>query len=104
MEMLAGRRRSLAAGILASLIVAVLAARSGAAQGAAGGDAVPDEQQMQRAPGAGAAAAPVPVRVFTDERGRSCRVYARTVVIDGESRTAFATVCREPSGRWVLSR
>jgi hypothetical protein len=45
-----------------------------------------------------------PVRVFTDEQGRTCRTYARQVVIEGEPRSALATVCREPNGRWVLSR
>lgn len=47
---------------------------------------------------------PIPVQAFTDRQGRSCRVYARTVIIDGVSETALATVCREPNGRWVISR
>jgi hypothetical protein len=47
---------------------------------------------------------PVPLRVFTDEQGRSCRVYERRVIIDGGATTALATVCRDASGRWVLSR
>jgi len=45
-----------------------------------------------------------PVRVFTDDQGRTCRTYARQVIIEGEPRSALATVCRESNGRWVLSR
>jgi len=45
-----------------------------------------------------------PVRVFTDDLGRTCRTYERQVIIEGEARAALATVCREPNGRWVLSR
>ncbi len=47
---------------------------------------------------------PEPKRSYTDEQGRACRDYERSVVIDGETRTALATVCRDPTGRWVLSR
>lgn len=50
------------------------------------------------------AAAPPPVREYTDGDGRLCRVYERQVVIEGAPQTAYATVCREPDGRWVLSR
>jgi surface antigen len=46
----------------------------------------------------------VPSRVFVDNEGRDCRVYERQVIIDGAPTTAFAIVCREASGRWVLSR
>jgi hypothetical protein len=45
-----------------------------------------------------------PVQVFTDSRGRICRVYVRTVTIEGAPKAALATVCRESNGRWVLSR
>jgi hypothetical protein len=51
-------------------------------------------------PGDGA----LPLRSYTDQEGRNCRVYERRVVIDGGPATALATVCRDPSGRWVLSR
>ena len=44
------------------------------------------------------------VREYTDNQGRLCRVYRREIVIEGVRRTAVATVCREPDGRWVLSR
>lgn len=49
-------------------------------------------------------APPGVVREYTDNQGRLCRVYRREIVIDGVRRTAMATVCREPDGRWVLSR
>ncbi|HEX7968033.1 MAG TPA: hypothetical protein VF502_07425 [Stellaceae bacterium] len=102
MEKLARRGRPIAAaGLLATLLVPPLTVRGGAAQDPAGAQTGLDEQ-TSRAAGQSDSAAPV--RAFTDERGRSCRVYARAVIIDGEPRTAFATVCRESSGRWVLSR
>jgi surface antigen len=44
------------------------------------------------------------VREYTDGDGRLCRVYERLVVIEGAPQTAYATVCREADGRWVLSR
>jgi hypothetical protein len=47
---------------------------------------------------------PSPVREYTDGDGRLCRVYERQVVIEGAPQTAYATVCREADGRWVLSR
>ena len=50
------------------------------------------------------AAPPPPVREYTDGDGRLCRVYERQVVIEGAPQTAYATVCREADGRWVLSR
>ncbi len=58
-------------------------------------------------PASPATAAPSPtspVREYTDGDGRLCRVYARQVVIEGAAQTAYATVCREADGRWVLSR
>jgi hypothetical protein len=47
---------------------------------------------------------PKQVREFTDGQGRLCRIYERAVVIGGEKQPAIAVVCREPNGRWVLSR
>lgn len=47
---------------------------------------------------------PAPIREFRDGQGRACRIYARRVTVEGDSTTAYATVCREPNGRWVLSR
>jgi surface antigen len=62
-----------------------------------------DQAQGTPPPIAGSST-PEPVRVFTDARGRICRVYERRVLIEGTPSTAFGTICREPSGRWVLSR
>lgn len=50
----------------------------------------------------GASGAPTPLRAFTDDSGRPCRVYARHVTIDGAPVTGYATVCRLANGRWVL--
>jgi surface antigen len=47
---------------------------------------------------------PPPVRAFTDAEGRICNVYAHQVTIDGGAQTAYATVCRQSNGRWVLVR
>jgi surface antigen len=55
-------------------------------------------------PPASSTAPASPVREYTDGDGRLCRVYARQVVIEGAAQTAYATVCREADGRWVLSR
>lgn len=52
----------------------------------------------------GGSTRPAPIREFADAQGRACRVYERRIVIAGEVETAYATVCREPNGRWVLSR
>jgi surface antigen len=62
-----------------------------------------DQETGSPSPPAGSST-PQPVRVFTDARGRTCRVYERRVLIDGTPSKAFGTICREPSGRWVLSR
>lgn len=45
-----------------------------------------------------------PVRQYVDSQGRLCRVYVRQIVIDGTSQTAYATLCRDPDGRWVIAR
>ncbi len=103
METLARCCKGVALGLLAGLLPALPAGQAGAAQDAAGAG-TGAEQPAPRAPEQDGAAVPVPLRAFTDDRGRSCRVYARAVIIDGEARTALATVCREPNGRWVLSR
>jgi hypothetical protein len=63
-----------------------------------------DELARRALPPASGSSTPGPIDVFTDARGRSCRVYERQVVIDGAPNMALATICREPSGRWVLSR
>lgn len=47
---------------------------------------------------------PLPLREFTDPKGRTCRVYAQRIIIEGGEQTVLATVCREANGRWVLSR
>jgi surface antigen len=61
---------------------------------AAGADAPPATAQDR----------PQPVREYTDANGRLCRVYAREIVIDGTKQQAYATVCRDANGRWVLAR
>lgn len=85
------------AGALAALAVAAMVGRAAPAQESSGGD-------LAAAPPGAQQRGDKPVREFTDAAGRLCRVYARDVVIEGQSRPAVAVVCREPNGRWVLSR
>jgi hypothetical protein len=105
MEELAHRRgrARLAIAFLAAAAVLPLPASPGWGQGA-NIDPAPGGLAGQALPPPAGSGAPEPVRVFTDARGRSCRVYERRVMIDGAPSTALATICREPSGRWVLSR
>jgi hypothetical protein len=107
MEELAYRRRArLAIAFLAA--AAVVSLRTSPGRGQEGTMTAPG---APRSPAGGEQAQPParspmpePVRVFTDARGRTCRVYERRVLIDGTPSTALGTICREPSGRWVLSR
>ena len=66
--------------------------------------AEPEPGSVAPSPPSSAPAPATPVREYTDGDGRLCRVYARQVVIEGVAQTAYATVCREADGRWVLSR
>lgn len=91
-----GRAR-LAIAVLAAAAALPLRSTPGWAEEAANID-----QQGSPPPSAGSSA-PEPIRVFTDSRGRTCRVYERRVLIEGTPSTALGTICREPSGRWVLS-
>jgi surface antigen len=99
-----GRHRRMR-GIAAAALMLIAATAGGWAAEPGPGSAAaadpPTTDSVGRAEGTGE---PAPVRSFTDPQGRACRVYTRTVLIDGEPRTALATVCREPNGRWVLSR
>jgi len=85
------------------LVTALGAAVAAAAPGARGQDTSP-------APATAALAEPgllggrAPLREFVDVQGRPCRVYERAVIIDGRRQPAVAIVCREPNGRWVMSR
>ena len=100
-------RRSLAWPALGGLAVLLLAGAVLPTLAAAGRaeDGLPsrreDSDTPQRPEPSGE---PLPLRSYTDGEGRSCRVYERRVVIDGGPARAFATVCRDASGRWVLSR
>lgn len=84
------RRRALACRVL--LLSTLAAGGAGRAACAAGTD-----------PSA-TSGPPRPLREYTDASGRLCRVYLRRIVIDGKAETAYATVCRDADGRWVLSR
>jgi hypothetical protein len=93
-------RAGLAIALLAAAAVMPLRATAGWAESV---DPAPGSLAGQAPPTPGSGA-PEPLRVFTDARGRACRVYERRVMIEGTPSTALATICLEPSGRWVLSR
>jgi hypothetical protein len=96
------RQAGRALGGLAALLLAG-AVLPPMATGGRAEDRVPGEDG-DRLPRAERGGEPQPLRSYTDEEGRTCRVYERRVVIDGGPATALATVCRDASGRWVLSR
>lgn len=43
------------------------------------------------------------ISVFTDEKGRPCRVMEQRVSISGQQVKAIGTICRGADGRWALS-
>jgi surface antigen len=108
MEELAHRRGRARLAIAFLAVAAVVSLRIGAGRAQEGTTMAPGA--MNGLIGAGQGQPPAgspmsePIRVFTDARGRTCRVYERRVLIDGTPNTALGTICREPSGRWVLSR
>jgi surface antigen len=51
-------------------------------------------------PDTGRAGAVVPIRTFTDDRGRPCREYVTTIVIGGVEQQGYGTACRQPDGFW----
>jgi hypothetical protein len=91
----------LAIALLAAAAIVPLRAIAGWAESV---DLAPGNLAGQAPPDSAGSSAPEPLRAFTDARGRACRVYERRVMIEGAQSTALATICREPSGRWVLSR
>jgi hypothetical protein len=96
-------RPGLAMALLAAAAILPLRVGPGRAEGASIDPAPSGVSDQALAPRAGSST-PEPVRVFTDTRGRTCSVYERRVMIEGAPSTALATICRELSGRWVLSR
>jgi len=49
-------------------------------------------------------AAEGPPRDFVDQTGRTCRHLATVIVVEGRAESAYGTVCRDATGRWVLLR
>lgn len=43
-----------------------------------------------------------PRRTYTDDQGRTCRIYNHRVTIDGRNETARGTACQRPDGSWQL--
>lgn len=43
-----------------------------------------------------------PQRTYTDDQGRTCRVYNHRVTIDGQNETARGTACQRADGTWQL--
>ena len=45
----------------------------------------------------------VPVKEGKDQTtGNSCRQYQQTIVVEGQSQTAFGTACQQADGTWTL--
>ncbi len=42
----------------------------------------------------------IPKPAYQNAQGRYCREYTQTVVIDGKSKRAYGTACRQPDGSW----
>jgi surface antigen len=100
-------------GTAVAVALAVLGAAEAHAQDTSVAVAVDGIGRAERVPDMGVppddrraapAGASTPLSVFTDPQGRTCQVYARTVSIEGQSETAYATLCRQANGRWVLVR
>lgn len=43
----------------------------------------------------------VPTKTF-EHKGRYCREYQQTVVINGKEEQAYGTACRQPDGSWQI--
>jgi surface antigen len=107
-----GASGAAAMGRSASLVLVTAALLCGASGGARAADSVVATEgagRGERLPEGRDPAArdappgmPTPLSVFTDQNGRLCHLYERPVSIGGETATAYATLCRQPNGRWVL--
>ena len=43
-----------------------------------------------------------PTETYQDARGRYCREYQQTIVVDAEKHQAYGTACRQPDGSWQI--
>lgn len=53
-------------------------------------------------PETGHSGAIAPVRTYTSDDGRTCRVYTHRIEVDGRNETARGTACRQSDGSWQL--
>lgn len=44
-----------------------------------------------------------PVAEGTDAKGRVCREYKSTILVDGKEETVNGTACKQPDGTWSVS-
>ncbi len=82
---------ALSAGDRAHMAAAVQAALEGDRTG---------EGRVWQNPQGGRRGTVTPLRTWHDDAGRPCRDYQSLVTIDGSTRAATASACRDPSGVW----
>ena len=56
-----------------------------------------------RDPDSGVHGTVTPKPAYQNARGQFCREYTQTVTIDGKTRRAYGTACRQPDGSWTLA-
>jgi surface antigen len=56
-----------------------------------------------RDPDSGVQGTVTPKPAYKNARGQFCREYTQTVTIDGKTRQAYGTACRQPDGSWTLA-
>jgi len=44
------------------------------------------------------------IATFTDLFGRRCRLYAQQITVESSTTGAWATMCRDRSGKWALAK
>lgn len=55
-----------------------------------------------RNPDSGNSGTVTPVRTYKTSGGQYCREYQQTVVVGGQSQSAYGTACRQPDGTWKI--
>jgi surface antigen len=44
------------------------------------------------------------VRTYQTSAGQYCREYQQTIVVGGQSQSAYGTACRQPDGSWKITQ
>lgn len=54
-------------------------------------------------PNTGHSGSVTPTRTYQTAQGQNCREYQQTVVIGGQTESAYGTACRQRDGTWKIS-